>query len=168
MRLSGEGRAPWSLEPSRVDPQQTGMGSRRTPEWGIGRKASHIMRRISVIFGMALTLILISAAAAFGQAAGGIVIPVDTYIAAEPGSLAEIAQLCKRHQSWSVRLVGAVAVAENGESVHETMTSSSRPASTSAMLADVEGESFKVTPATGADFACGRRSPSRCDGSPMG
>ena len=41
------------------------------------------MRRISVIFGMALTLILMSAAAAFGQAAGGIVIPVDTYIAAD-------------------------------------------------------------------------------------
>ena len=106
------------------------------------------MRRISVIFGMALTLILISAAAAFGQAAGGIVIPVDTYIAAEPGSLTEIASV-----QTPPDLVGStcrgVAVAENGESVHEFNDIIITSGSSSATLVNVEGESFKITPATG-------------------
>lgn len=105
------------------------------------------MRRISVIFVMAFTLVLVSAAAAFGQA-GGIVIPVDTYIAAEPGSLNAIATV-----QTPPDLVGStcrgVAVAENGESVHRFNDIIITSGPSSVTLADVEGASFKVTPASG-------------------
>lgn len=106
------------------------------------------MRRISVIFAMALTIILVSAAAAFGQV-GGIVIPIDTRIDAAPGSLTVIATV-----NTPPELVGqsceGVAVAENGRSVHPNNNLILTSGTSETVLADVEGASYKVTPAAGA------------------
>lgn len=106
------------------------------------------MRRISVIFLMAITLILISAASAFGQAGGGLAIPIDTWIEAPTGTLVPLADVETPRD-----LVGAIctelAVAENGTSVHPNNDIIIETGGTSTVLRDVEGSSGKTTSTAG-------------------
>ena len=104
------------------------------------------MKRITAIFAMAIMLLVIAATGA--SAAGGFVIPIDTYIAAEPGSITPIAVV-----ETPPELVGStcfgVAVAENGTSVHLGNNIIIESGSSVAVLENVEGAPNKVTNAIG-------------------
>ena len=106
------------------------------------------MRRISAIFLMAFTLVLLSAAAAFSQAGGGFVIPVDTWIEAAPGSMVPLADVPTPPGLIGATCQGA-AVAENGSSVHPNNDIIIETGGTTTVLEDVEGTSGKITPAVG-------------------
>jgi hypothetical protein len=106
------------------------------------------MRRISVIFAMAFTLILMSAATAFGQT-GGLVIPIDTWIEAEPGSLVPLGTYETPPELIGANCEGAV-VAENGDSVHPGNDIIVETGGTSVVLEGVEDAPGKITPAAGA------------------
>jgi len=105
------------------------------------------MRRISVIFGMAFTLILISAAAAFGQT-GGLVIPIDTWIEAPRGTLVPLGTYETPPELIGASCQGAV-VAENGSSVHPNNDIIVETGGTQVVLEGVEDAPGKTTVATG-------------------
>jgi hypothetical protein len=104
------------------------------------------MKRLMLVATLAISMLAVSVA---GASADGIfVIPVDTLIHAEPGSLTVLAEA-----TTPPELVGssceALAVAQNQESVHPQNNIIIETGGTSAVLADVEGAVDKTTYASG-------------------
>ena len=95
---------------------------------------------------MALVLIAVGASGALG--AGGIVIPVDSLVKAEPGTLTVLAEVDTPPEHIGESCVG-IAAAKNGESVHPDNDIIIETGGTTAVLKDVEATSEKETVATG-------------------
>jgi hypothetical protein len=97
---------------------------------------------------MSMALMLVVGAASGVSADNGFVIPIDTLVVAEPGSITVLAEEPTPPELIGAACVG-VAVAANGPSIHPNNDLIIETGDTVAVLLDVEAESGKITDAVG-------------------